>query len=80
MEVTLDRNTKKKQMEAKLLLTLHQNPTASDDFLSKKLDTSVRNVQRSIQKMKQYGIVKIKTTKFQLGGNWVNVRNVEVTQ
>ena len=80
MEVTLDRNTKKKQMEAKLLLTLHQNPTASDDFLSKRLDISVRNVQRSIQKMKQYGIVKVKTTKCQLGGNWVNVRNVEVTQ
>lgn len=80
MEVTLDRNTKKKQMEAKLLLTLHQNPTASDVFLSERLDTSVRNVQRSIQKMKQYGIVKVKLTKFQLGGNWVNVRNVEVNR
>ena len=80
LEKSLDRNTKRKQIEAKVLITLHENPSASDEVLSKRLDTSVRNVQRSIQRMKQYGILKVKLTKFQLGGNWVNIRNVEVTQ
>jgi biotin operon repressor len=73
-----DRNIKKIQMEAKLLLTLNDNPSVSDESLSRTLDTSIRTVQRSINKLKSSGVLNIKNTKFQLGGNWVNTRFVEV--
>jgi biotin operon repressor len=73
-----DRNIKKIQMEAKLLLTLNDNPSVSDESLSRTLDTSIRTVQRSINKLRNSGVLNIKNTKFQLGGNWVNTRFVEV--
>jgi predicted transcriptional regulator len=69
---------KTERIDLKMIAHLVKIPHSSDEQLSTVLDTSVRTVQRSLQRLKDSGIVTVKTTKFQLGGNWVNTRHVEV--
>ena len=66
------------KLDLRMIAHLVKTPHSSDEVLSHDLDTSVRTVQRSLQRLKDSGIVTVKNTKFQLGGNWVNMRYVEV--
>ena len=64
--------------EARLLGELSRTGKLSDVLLSERLDTSVRTVQRRIQQLKKSGKICVRLTKFQIGGNWVNQREIEV--
>ncbi len=64
--------------EHKLLQVLKLQGSCSDETLSASMGWSLRTVQRTIWKLRKTKTIKVSRTRYQLGGNWVNQRHIEV--
>jgi transcription initiation factor IIE alpha subunit len=64
--------------ENQLLQVLRANGRRSDEAISTSTGWSLRTVQRAIWRLRKTDTIKVSRTRYQLGGNWVNQRHIEV--
>lgn len=64
--------------ESQLLQVLRANGKWSDEAISTSTGWSLRTVQRAIWRLRKTKTIRVSRTRYQLGGNWVNQRHIEV--